>query len=312
MIEDELIPRRWKIGIALSGHKKQKPSPTFIPFSLVPVAQETAAMSQVSMRLSRCHKRMSLKKWYLAWHVCCRRATRPWVWYSNRQWGSMILTVMSTNPCESCHSKILWGLSVQQVSAAGFIATRTRTLKNRQLFGKAQRTYLGIGKSREDGRKCLPHIFTIPAHLIHHQGWKPQHGGIKRWTLVLTPQNHWGSIFNTSSKVRCLNHWTTKKRRKGGCLLHEFGCKRWVVVQTDGIIVWTKDKTFTTIVLKRFIKIIHISHIHQIQSESDWKWQVANGSALRKCCQSHGIGGCYPRQRWHIAMAHCLRQLLGH
>lgn len=54
-------------------------------------------------------------------------------------------------------------------------------------------------------------------------------------------------------------------------------------------------------------------HIHQIQSlHVIENGQVASGSALRKCCQSHGIGGCYPRPQWHIAKAHCLRHLLGH
>ena len=82
-----------------------------------------AAMSQVSMLLSRCHKRMSLKKWYLAWHVCL-------VFQPSMRFNDLDCHVNKPNPCESCHSKILWGLSVQQVSAAkGSIATRTRTWK---------------------------------------------------------------------------------------------------------------------------------------------------------------------------------------
>ena len=225
MIEDELIPGRWKIGIALSGHKKQKPSPAFIPLSLVPVAQETWHL--LGSHVPSIHAFIEVPQADVIEEVIPCLACLfgiptinevQWSWLSCQQTQPMwIMSLKNT----------MRSISSTSFSSQRFYCNTDSDLKKTgHLKGKAQRTYLGIvAKSREDGRKCLPHILTIPAHLIHHQGWKP-HGGLALDRGKKTPQNHWGSIFNTSSKVRCLNHWTTKKRRKGGCLLHEFGCKR--------------------------------------------------------------------------------------
>ena len=196
---------------------------------------------------------------------------------------------MSTNLVNHVAS-ILWTLSVQQVSAFRFCCNLRLQKPGSQK--NLERPCLSL---HHHPRNIFVKLALLPSQspLVVAPSHVKMEGNASRTSSRFHPISYItrdGNLNHASNQTAEV--WSTKKKSQNGL------STSWV--------------SFTTVLLTNQIHQNQM-HIHQIQSlHVIENGQVASGSALRKCCQSHGIGGCYPRPQWHIAKAHCLRHLLGH